>query len=78
VRGQRGVSLSIAFNIAGDLRLPVGAVRTRHLKVLRAAMPETPIDKDRHAGTREDHIGSDSETSNLQSQVLSKPKTRTV
>jgi hypothetical protein len=53
---QQSVYLKVSGTIAGDLRGPVGGVRGRSAVVLRTAMPEAAIQKDRHFRPSEDQI----------------------
>ena len=55
---ERTVHLSIAIRVPPKLRLPVVGVGTRNIAVLRAPMPEAPVDEDRYPTTREDHINA--------------------
>lgn len=50
---------TIALDVLGNLRLPVGAIRPRKRAVLRATMPEASVDENRDFSTREYEIGAD-------------------
>lgn len=52
------VDLAIPFDVSGKLRLPVGRVGARNVPVVRAAVPEAAIDKDRQLGAGEYDIGT--------------------
>lgn len=61
VREHR-LRLSIALNVPRQLGLPIRRVRSRHVRVLGAAVPEAAIDEDGDASTGEGDIHADGAT----------------
>src|SRR6185503_8965174 len=55
---QRGERRAVAFHIAADLGLPVGAIGGRHARAPGAVMtvPEASVDEQRSAAGREDEV----------------------
>jgi len=53
---QGGVDRLVACDVTGELRVPVVGVCSRDVAVLRAAMPEAPVDKDSKASAGEDNV----------------------
>lgn len=62
--GQREIVAPVAFLVAGDLRAPVVRIpHSRSLAMVGAAVPETALDEDGDAGTREDDVRTDGSAS---------------
>lgn len=53
---EGGVIAQVAVYVARDLRVPVVAVRDRLSAVLRARVPETPVDEDSDSSSRENDV----------------------
>jgi hypothetical protein len=53
------VRLPVAFQVASKFGTPVRGIGTRWLEVLRAHVPEAPVDEDGDAGSGEDQIWTD-------------------
>ncbi len=55
-RRQQTVSLRVSFTVTSNLFRPVSCIRGRHGMVLRASVPETPVQKNRHLDPGEHQI----------------------
>src|SRR5699024_3363246 len=56
--GERACGPEIAFSVRNDLRPPIGDVGLRLHVMLRAAVPEAPVDEDCDPNAREDDVRS--------------------
>jgi hypothetical protein len=72
--GKQGTCLEISFNVAVELRPPILAVRLRGTAVIRARVPEAPINEDGKSRTREGDIDPYAPAGESNIEVLPKPQ----
>jgi hypothetical protein len=70
---ERRCHLVVPGHIALELRRPVPLVVAWWLAVVRADVPETPVDEHGHPKAREHDVRPDADTRNVDAEVLPEP-----